>query len=525
MNVPLDEWETFCAAQVVPAAAEYRSQLTEEDPESEPFRSKYAAAEAQHRLLERCDALEPQAAALELRVDGRTIPYHTIRGRIHLRHGLALAETDLAAKSRESLEQAVTCLEQAGPDGRDVVGLFAALNTLGMLLNNSDECDAALPRLEAASEVYSAVKMGAASTACSQALSQIEREEGDAAAALEEAHTRTLYFLAQVHQNLGHSDEAAQFCAATLQRQAATLGALRADGDCALLLATRHAALQRRCASMRVSGWQVRAALCRCHTGCPAQVRRDRAGACRHGRAGWRLQHRGVGHERCEPCRRLCQPPPLCVRRAALARRLCGAAYWRGAPLVLARLGRSGSAPRHAPNRIRVGRRPVLMCDVQVSRRGIHAGRSCEWPRRRGAAIVGGVVGAVLPDTSRLVHRLDGGRAPERPACRAPGPPALPHPRPTRRGLPALGTRGVRARFRPSSRALQCGCAPAADGAQVLSAGRLGFGPRADTLRHLQSIRVRCSPPGCSAATLAPGRLAHGSGRARVGGLAVQKAC
>jgi len=204
---------------------EYRSQIGEEDPEAEPFRSRYAAAAAQERLLERCDEFEARADELELQVHGCTISYHTIKARLLMRHGLALAETDLTADSRAALERAADRFAMAPVGAQDVVGRVVVLNSLGMLLNNLGEYTAALPHLEAALELYAAVKRGEASTACSQSLAQMERDEGDAARVLEEMHTKTLYFLAQVHQNAGNSDEAAKFCAATLQRQAAAIGA------------------------------------------------------------------------------------------------------------------------------------------------------------------------------------------------------------------------------------------------------------------------------------------------------------
>ena len=314
MTVSLDEWETFFARQVVPAAVEYRSLVSKEDPESEPFRSRYAAAETQRRLLERCNEFEPQATTLELHADGRAVPYHTVRGRLLMRYGLALAETDLTAKSRELLEQAAACLERAAASDQDVVGLVVILNTLGMLLNNGGEHTAALPRLDAPFEVYCRVKGGSASTACSQALAQMERDSTDAAQMLEEAHTRTLYYLAQVHQNAGHDTEAAKFCAATLQRQAAALSALQ----------------------------RVTASACGRQHGNQSTLHVDvdmyshvawveRTSARRHGGAGKQLQHRGMGHERRQPRRRLCQPPALCMRRAALARIFRRTTHRRGA--------------------------------------------------------------------------------------------------------------------------------------------------------------------------------------------------
>ena len=91
---------------------------------------------------------------------------------------------------------------------KDVDSKLVALNTLGALLGGAEHHEEALARLNEAEALYQAVKSGKASIAGSEALLRLEGDTTDRTLSrVEDAYTRTVFFLAQVHQSSGNTEQ------------------------------------------------------------------------------------------------------------------------------------------------------------------------------------------------------------------------------------------------------------------------------------------------------------------------------
>ena len=226
MTVQADAaWESFCSDRLPTSAREYLKLLNVEDDEATPYKSRYHAAEQQAELASELAALASADASLRVHAVDTRISANTLKGRICIRRGVALSETDLATNARDSLQEGLAALELEAPC-QDVQSQLAAFNTLGALQSGVGQTDAALASLEDAERLYNGVKSGDVSIAGSDALLRLERSaDPDAATQIEQAYAHTVFYLAQVHQHLGHTDQAKAYCGATLQRQVLSWGA------------------------------------------------------------------------------------------------------------------------------------------------------------------------------------------------------------------------------------------------------------------------------------------------------------
>lgn len=127
-----------------------------DDDESEPYKSRYAAADL---LLVAIKALEvdlvddatPAAAKPDIELSLATL---------HARRGLALVETDLLADADTEMNAALPALER--PPLQAPAALLEVYNALGALASNRGVHEAAIPWLEKAEAVYAAHKPAAA---------------------------------------------------------------------------------------------------------------------------------------------------------------------------------------------------------------------------------------------------------------------------------------------------------------------------------------------------------------------------
>lgn len=182
---------------------------------------------------------------------------------LQVRRGLLLLNTDQLADGEAAVAAGVPVLEAALP--RHALLLLRAYQALALQHGERDELEPALQRLQAAEALYrqhlaprpahqgkpeaaaAAVSGSAAASAGSGASAAAAAEAGAAegaqapssgaadqaaggaavpASAADQAHTMTLFYLAQVHGQMGHQKQAVAYCAATLARQV-TQGALR----------------------------------------------------------------------------------------------------------------------------------------------------------------------------------------------------------------------------------------------------------------------------------------------------------
>jgi tetratricopeptide (TPR) repeat protein len=225
MTVPIPAWRELCCVGVPDAAASFQKLLLHIDDDAEPYKSGYAAAEEQSNLINAIKSLAEQHDHLCYDVDGTVLSYHTIMARLLIRRGKALSQTDLTADAKTSLQDGLHELSLP-PRCQDLCFKHMALNELGALLSNLGQDKEALKVLNEAKELHHAVASGKADLSGSRAMLELEQDTStDAEAFIDELYTKTVFFLAQVHQGMGHVQEATEYCGATLQRQATNLGA------------------------------------------------------------------------------------------------------------------------------------------------------------------------------------------------------------------------------------------------------------------------------------------------------------
>lgn len=194
-----------------------------DDPDEEPFRSKYAA----NALLESLDAqlaplLLPPASGADPAAVAERDALLDVRALVTQRRGAIAVDTEDWAKGEPLLMEARAQLARAGASPSSCrAALLDANNTLGVLWTNRSEPARALTFLRDAETVYDPTRR--------RADSGDGRRDGDgggggstgtARTAEEEAgYTQTLFYLAQVLGQLGEEEESAAMCGACLRRQ------------------------------------------------------------------------------------------------------------------------------------------------------------------------------------------------------------------------------------------------------------------------------------------------------------------
>lgn len=224
MTVPRSSWQEFCYTELVKRTTDFNSLMQKDDSESEPYTSRYAAAEIQAKLIGHIRSFSDHQNELVFEVDGYRLMYATILGFCLIRRGLALSETDLLKDSLPLLEEGLNLLDQESPC-QDIVSKILALNTLGVSLCGLDRPKEAAQRLIDAESAFEEAALTSDSTKGSQVLLNLDTvNEMAAAPQLQKVHTQTLFYRAQVEQGLGNGPLATEYCGRTLARQAAAEG-------------------------------------------------------------------------------------------------------------------------------------------------------------------------------------------------------------------------------------------------------------------------------------------------------------
>jgi hypothetical protein len=221
-----DEWIAFCTKQLVSGAMDYRMLMARTSSSTAPYEHKYAAADLQQRLVEDCKAFKDQGLELKVCLNGQDISFHTMLGRLLVRRGLALADTDLGEESIDALKQGMQHLMRDDMKNTDVLFLLMAFTSMSMLLNDAGKYHEALASLSDAEQLHTDIQRDASMTACSESLLGMEEDDTvDVHQLLEDSYTKTLLFFAQVHKNAGNLARASEYCAGTLQQQVERVGA------------------------------------------------------------------------------------------------------------------------------------------------------------------------------------------------------------------------------------------------------------------------------------------------------------
>lgn len=198
-------------------------EASKDDPENEPYKSKYAAREIWHELRIKLDDIIGDD-------DSNCIPctpHVILRGALDVKLGVNYAETEELSTGEEILGK---CLRDLGDFKMkpEACGVFQrALNEMGILWSGRKQPDKAKEYLLEAKQLYHNFKneVGSAPHAFSEVF-EVPSEEADhdkmaqrRTADFESAYTHTLYYLAQIYVQLGDSDAGAMYCHETLKRQ------------------------------------------------------------------------------------------------------------------------------------------------------------------------------------------------------------------------------------------------------------------------------------------------------------------
>lgn len=179
------------------------------DPESEPFRSRYAAAAALEFLEESIARSLPDDALDTTDEDVRALV--DVRAFVARRRGAVALDTEDWSAGETFLERARALLSRpAASASARRAPLIQTNNALGLLWCNRGDPERALPFLHAARDAYDAP------AADGPPRGSIPEEET--------ARTETLFFLAQAYARVGREEDSASACAACLRRQVERAG-------------------------------------------------------------------------------------------------------------------------------------------------------------------------------------------------------------------------------------------------------------------------------------------------------------
>lgn len=187
------------------------------DPEDEPFKSKYKAREI---LIEVKDKLKEL-----LEEQNKPEQYRVFSAVLDLKLGINYVETEETHSGEESLNKCIDELEKysCGKMGCNV--FQTALNHLGILSCGQGDYPKALDRLEQAERLYHNFKRDVGGTPWS--VEEFLKPPSDDKESLEvsrhsnfeNTYTLSLYYMAQIFAKTGKTEKSALYCQVTLQRQ------------------------------------------------------------------------------------------------------------------------------------------------------------------------------------------------------------------------------------------------------------------------------------------------------------------
>ncbi|XP_046753046.1 KIF-binding protein-like [Diprion similis] len=190
------------------------------DPESEPYKSKYAAA----------DILKEMQIKL-VRILDENITEHdrnivtAMLAVIWLNMGIISVDTEELAAGEEQLTNCVDLLVDRELRPEAILVILSALNQLGILWAQRDNPKESQKYLEKAEKIYkdftAIEKSDSAKPVFMAALFNLKDDDDDTDAEeiVERLHTLTLYYLAQIYGTLKDHLKSAVYCHMTLKRQ------------------------------------------------------------------------------------------------------------------------------------------------------------------------------------------------------------------------------------------------------------------------------------------------------------------
>uniref|UniRef100_A0A8C9ZK43 KIF-binding protein n=2 Tax=Sander lucioperca TaxID=283035 RepID=A0A8C9ZK43_SANLU len=247
-SVSSDEWRTVC--DKFTNAQNLTVVESRNDPENDPFRSKYKARELLreiHCSLKSFEAGEGEAERggeeigdqrpIEPPVDGQLEDGFgqgfsgdspaglraAKLGAVEYYLGVNHVDTEELSAGQEHLMNCMKLLERCRVSSENVSLFIHVRNQLGILWAGRDETETAQGFLETAESIYQRYikEDGSPPTDMAEYFTTEEKllTHQERTKRFELAYTHTMYYLAQVYKNLGETERAATYCHSTLQRQ------------------------------------------------------------------------------------------------------------------------------------------------------------------------------------------------------------------------------------------------------------------------------------------------------------------
>ncbi|KAF3832527.1 hypothetical protein F7725_026192 [Dissostichus mawsoni] len=254
-TVSSDEWRAIC--DKFTNAQNLTVVESQNDPDNDPFRSKYKARELLREIycsLKSFEAGEGEEETgesgetgetgesgeqlpVEAPVDGQTEEAFSqgfcgdspagLRaaklGAVEYYLGVNHVDTEELSAGQEHLMTCMKLLGKCRVSSENVSLFIHARNQLGILWAGRDETETAQGFLETAESIYQRYMKedGSPPTDMADYFSTEENQltHQERTKRFELAYTHTMYYLAQVYKNLGETERAAIYCHSTLQRQ------------------------------------------------------------------------------------------------------------------------------------------------------------------------------------------------------------------------------------------------------------------------------------------------------------------
>ncbi|XP_055688315.1 KIF-binding protein [Lutzomyia longipalpis] len=217
--MPVDREKLSCLKERYDKAIQLMEEDSKSDPESDPFRSHYAARDI---LLEIRGYLE-KLLARDDNDDETVLIYKSLLGFIYKNLGQLYIFVEEITTGRKYLQDSIVLLEDYHANPEAIIPLVGSLNQLGILQANQGETADAKETLQRAEKIYvdfNESPSGEPLTTINDLFATKEEiQAGAGRLMLEKTHTITLYYLAQVMCTLGEADTSRNYCHSTLKRQ------------------------------------------------------------------------------------------------------------------------------------------------------------------------------------------------------------------------------------------------------------------------------------------------------------------
>ncbi|XP_019621113.1 PREDICTED: KIF1-binding protein homolog isoform X2 [Branchiostoma belcheri] len=187
-----------------------------QDPETEPYRSKYKARELLLGLSEALKGFLDESQAEE------NVELTLQLGEVFLHLGSNFSDTEEVPTGEKYFSRCADLLQGHKLDQRCVNTILTCLNQLGILWVSRSEPEKALEMLQEAEELYKIYmhNVGQPPLQLHELLSPDPfGSPKSRLAEFEKTHTLTLYYLAQTYPKLGDNEKSAAYCHLTLSRQ------------------------------------------------------------------------------------------------------------------------------------------------------------------------------------------------------------------------------------------------------------------------------------------------------------------